>query len=265
MSSLIRFRDFLKEGKQVGLLYHITPAENVGRILIDDELKTHAQQISFSRDKRFWIVTGKDENSDIRFVIDGDKLSHKYKIVPTSGYKHKDHEAEERIYTKAVKPLSKYLLAIEIIGKHLTWHDLTLLRSYLGKHPHIKISSTVGALPIALRLKDLLKSIEGFYWRGDILSIDEYLEKHPHFEDWDGMDRGAAKTGAIPAESLVQKGVIFVDVVNEDPLKIKVCYHKDDHKSTADGIVKGIEKKIPEANVYSEMYEEPTEDRYDDD
>ena len=51
MSSLIRFRDFLKEGKQVGLLYHITPAENVGRILIDDELKTHAQQISFSRDK----------------------------------------------------------------------------------------------------------------------------------------------------------------------------------------------------------------------
>lgn len=88
---MIKLRDILKEGKQVGLLYHYTSKEGLKGILKSDQLDVSAElyqghelyYVSFTRNKNFhkkganWNV-----KTDYRITIDGDKLSNKYKIQP---------------------------------------------------------------------------------------------------------------------------------------------------------------------------------------
>jgi len=81
----------LKEGKQVGTLYHYTSAEGLKNILKTGQLKTSEENylghelyyISFTRNKNFHKKGSKfGVSTDYRITLDGDKLSNKYKIRP---------------------------------------------------------------------------------------------------------------------------------------------------------------------------------------
>lgn len=81
--------ELLNEGKQVGTLYHFTTIISACKIMENDEIKGgyrgefDSWGISFTRDKNFSqkgkrIIGG----TGVVFVVDGDKLSNKYKIAP---------------------------------------------------------------------------------------------------------------------------------------------------------------------------------------
>ena len=86
---------YIKEGKQVGDLYHVCTLDALVEYIIPENkleasgkywnrlLKTN-QAVSFTRDKLFVVPTEEIREADILFqiVVDGDKLSNKYKIVP---------------------------------------------------------------------------------------------------------------------------------------------------------------------------------------
>ena len=109
----------LDESKQVGTIYHYTTFEAGLKILQSNQLKsgeaadstkqTPVFAISFTRDKRFHDnhVVGFEESSfgntpQLRFTIDGNKLSNRFKVQPYSqggvfDKGKKSFEAEERI------------------------------------------------------------------------------------------------------------------------------------------------------------------------
>jgi hypothetical protein len=136
---MIRLRDLINEAKQVGTIYHYTTFESGLKILQSNQLKssdaadsTNAKPvfaISFTRDKRFHDnhVVGFEESSfgntpQLRFTIDGDKLSNRYSVQPYSqqGAFSKDRkgfEAEERVISDKIFtiPLSNYLISIDVL------------------------------------------------------------------------------------------------------------------------------------------------------
>ena len=131
MISLIEL--ILKEAKQVGTLYHFTSYFNAVDI-IDEDFKLSAkyspefregeeEYISFTRNKSLrstTITTGA-----VRFIIDGNKLSNKYKIIPYADFYHEygrnqdgGDESEERINAakyNGVVDFKKELVQIDII------------------------------------------------------------------------------------------------------------------------------------------------------
>jgi hypothetical protein len=125
---------FIDEAKQVGTIYHYTTYKNAVSIIDQDKLiADHTNDatnsnpkyaISFTRNKNFASTqrTLLPGTPRVRFIVDGDKLSNKYKIEPYAqkGFEKSDKnsfEAEERIvYGKpfSVK-LSDYLIGIDIV------------------------------------------------------------------------------------------------------------------------------------------------------
>ena len=123
----------INEGKQVGTLYHWTNNSNLLNILNTNTLVPnytegggiHKDQsgpyVSFTRSKdknQFTIA----EEANALLIIEGDKLSNNYKIIPFqdygSDYELSDDvgdqfdESEERIYKKTIKNLDKYLIKV---------------------------------------------------------------------------------------------------------------------------------------------------------
>jgi hypothetical protein len=129
----------LDESKQVGIIYHYTTFEAGLKILQSNQLKSGEAAdstksnpvfaISFTRDKRFHDnhVVGFDESSfgnkpQLRFTIDGDKLSNRYSVQPYSqgGAFSKDRkgfEAEERVISDKIFTisLSDYLISVDLL------------------------------------------------------------------------------------------------------------------------------------------------------
>ena len=136
---MIKLKDILKEAKQVGIIYHYTMFKNGLKILQSNELKgadaadsTNANPVyavSFTRDKRFhnnhnvgFDVSSFGQRPQVRFTIDGDKLSNKFKVQPYSqgGAFSKDKkgfEAEERVISnKSFSiPIIPYIKSIDIL------------------------------------------------------------------------------------------------------------------------------------------------------
>jgi hypothetical protein len=136
---MIKLKDILKEAKQVGIIYHYTTFEAGLKILQSNQLKSGEAAdstnsnpvfaISFTRDKRFHDnhVVGFDESSignkpQLRFTIDGNKLSNKFKVGPYSqqGAFSKDKkgfEAEERVISNKLFTisLSDYLISVDLL------------------------------------------------------------------------------------------------------------------------------------------------------
>lgn len=88
-------RIILNEGKQVGILYHVcSPIAYLKYIVPKDELAASGRYhnslygsdkyVSFTRDKHFVVSTGDTQSANviIRLVVDGDKLSERYKVRP---------------------------------------------------------------------------------------------------------------------------------------------------------------------------------------
>lgn len=155
---MILLIDLLNEAKQVGTIYHYTTFEAGLKILKSNQLKSGEAAdstkskpvfaISFTRDKRFHDnhKVGFDKTSwgskpQIRFTIDGNKLSNKYRINPYAQKSFwddnyfnkgaKGFEAEERvIYDKMFTiPLSDYLISVDLLieykkpSKNSDWMD----------------------------------------------------------------------------------------------------------------------------------------------
>jgi len=103
-------KEYLDEAKQVGTLYHFTSLYALKKILNNWCLKgmevygDEGEYISFSRNKDLIFETPKDE---VRIVLDGNKMSEKYKFEPyldnNNGIKRTGGEAEERINTQKYK------------------------------------------------------------------------------------------------------------------------------------------------------------------
>lgn len=94
----------LQEAKQVGLLYHNTPA--LTEILKSNCLKSHeANGISFDNEENWFNDFGWKSNSFYTLILDGDKLSENYKIIPVTDTKYEikvipSHQNPKRIEDK---------------------------------------------------------------------------------------------------------------------------------------------------------------------
>jgi hypothetical protein len=143
----------IDESKQVGTIYHYTTFEAGLKILQSNQLKsgeaadstkqTPVFAISFTRDKRFHDnhVVGFDESSfgntpQLRFTIDGNKLSNRFSVQPYSqggvfDKGKKSFEAEERVISNKpfTIPLSDYLISVDVLleykkpNKNSDWMD----------------------------------------------------------------------------------------------------------------------------------------------
>jgi hypothetical protein len=139
---MIKFLNILKEAKQVGTLYHNSQIWRIKKIIKDNKLEaisnTLNNLVNFrtkSDDVFFHPLAGsfvvKDNNKkyppyvsftrnktyartpdDVKIILDGNKLSQKYKIIPYSHFGgRKIDEMEERIY-KDVTNLDKYIIKL---------------------------------------------------------------------------------------------------------------------------------------------------------
>ena len=140
---MIKLQDILKEAKQVGIIYHYTTFESGLKILELNQLKsghtaesTNAKPvfgISFTRDKRFnnanravdFTNSSFGRTPQLRFTIDGNKLSNKFKVQPYSqggrfDKGKKDFESEERVTSDKLFtiPLSNYLISIDLLFEY---------------------------------------------------------------------------------------------------------------------------------------------------
>lgn len=131
---MISFKEYFIEGKQVGVLYHYTTLEYLFSIIATNRLGKHySTYVCFTRNKYFH-KQGHDIGGDAcRFVVDGDKLSHNYKIIPYNdltiqpstkqgkeGYRHDRivDEQEERIY-KIIDNFNRYIIKLQILQGRL--------------------------------------------------------------------------------------------------------------------------------------------------
>ena len=164
---MIKLTDLLKEiteAKQVGNLYHFTPLINIPNILdnglkfqknnIKDYLKEYS--ISATRSHNFsGFDTWDFMRKSCRIVLDGDKISQKYKIAPVNADNIWDLESsdasyygsknnnlyEERIYsdTPGYLPLN-YILKIDINTETKDWkYDTSIHQEILDKADMKKI------------------------------------------------------------------------------------------------------------------------------
>jgi hypothetical protein len=126
---LIEIYNELQEAKQVGTIYHFTSLPNLINILKENHLRAGAKirkYISFTRDKNFYkasdIRTRWGVDTEVRIVVDGDKLSNKYKIEPYNFFYNRKKmdlydkgEFEERIVSPVINNLDQYVIAYEIL------------------------------------------------------------------------------------------------------------------------------------------------------
>ena len=137
---MLRFKEYLEEAKQVGVLYHFTAFNTAWEILSDMVLKSGGEGgisiggsfsipikrnfISLTRNFNLKHVSNLKQNwASTRIVFDGNKLSNKYKIEPyvdiEFGITRKDFEqAEERIIGKEIK-IKGTVIQVDILKKWL--------------------------------------------------------------------------------------------------------------------------------------------------
>ena len=129
MIKLIEIYNELQEAKQVGTIYHFASLPNLINILKENRLRASnkvQKYISFTRDKNFYkasdtrTIWGVD--TEVRIVVDGDKLSTKYKIEPYNFFNTRKKmdlydkgEYEERVVSPVINNLDQYVIAYEIL------------------------------------------------------------------------------------------------------------------------------------------------------
>lgn len=125
------FKQHLKEGKQLGLLYHVTSLYNTISILKSNKMLGGIYKaVSFSRNKRYTGWNPKDHQ--VKITFDGDGLSNVFKINPYKGPRATPKEDEERILTdknNEIKNIKKYIKSIELFNTYdiasFPWHEET--------------------------------------------------------------------------------------------------------------------------------------------
>lgn len=117
-------KEIIKEAKQVGNLYHYTPIENIKNVLASQYLAPNDEgQISTSIRANMELnpLTKMDNKSIARIMLDGNKISNKYKIKPFS-FEREDLGEEQIIVNGKNFYFLPYLKRIDIFlnGKSKT-------------------------------------------------------------------------------------------------------------------------------------------------
>lgn len=111
----------MNEAKQVGNLYHFTPIASLIQIIKSNKLAAHvadnhsSASVSLTRDSHL----SRSKGSNARIVIDGDKLSNRYKVKPiniTSSDPYSpawETESEERVLGD-ITDLKKYIVSVDL-------------------------------------------------------------------------------------------------------------------------------------------------------
>ena len=145
------FLEYYTEAKQVGVLYHYTKFERLFDIIKQNQLTgtDKVPYVSFTRDKNFHAKGQHGSRlgivvNECRFVIDGDKLSHRYKLEPydyfggdepgsnkvdtsTGDVTHKGSwdEQEERTL-KPINDIKNYIIKIKLLKRSLDAYENNL-------------------------------------------------------------------------------------------------------------------------------------------
>jgi hypothetical protein len=121
MIKLINILREITEGKQVGTLYHYTFTWYLYKIIKTNTLESEDDWVSFTRskDKNQFEIS---QDSNCVIVVDGDKLSNKYKIKPFQDLGFisiggVEDEMEERVLGP-INDLNKYIIKIIIYITH---------------------------------------------------------------------------------------------------------------------------------------------------
>ena len=132
---MIKLANLLKEiteAKQVGTLYHFT--NDLPKIIQTNALKateikdspTHTGVVSLTRTPHITFDIAR--YSDSVLVIDGDKLSNKYKITPFKDPKvHWENEMEERVYNDIFN-LDQYIIKVILFEDEYDEEVIPLLK-----------------------------------------------------------------------------------------------------------------------------------------
>lgn len=151
----------LSEAKQVGLLYHAMDKDKLDNMLRYDSL---GDRNSFSRNKMYDYVVGRDKEYIYQLELDGDKLSNKYKIRPRNDGQGWVYDEYEEYIKDKITNVGKYITKIIIIQQKwyywltkgykkgtynkiygsyndgIRFNELSyLLSTYLKKYPHIEL------------------------------------------------------------------------------------------------------------------------------
>jgi hypothetical protein len=100
---MIKLIDILREAKQVGFLYHYTSPDNIKNIL-KNGIKFSFPQKEIS-DKYFISTTRRKQNWKHKtlIILDGNKISEKYKIIPIQASTYIDNPSDEWFKQVGVK------------------------------------------------------------------------------------------------------------------------------------------------------------------
>ena len=146
----------INEAKQVGTLYHVCTLDAlVNYIIPNNELKASGkywndlldtdQQVCFTRDPLFvvptWTVSG--GNILFQFVVDGDKLSERYKVTPfnfsdspNQRYREKEEDVIGPIsnFKSYVKEVRFDIKDLDVVSSNINniINDLENVKKYLG-------------------------------------------------------------------------------------------------------------------------------------
>jgi hypothetical protein len=260
--------------KQVGYIYHLTNTESDYRILREDTLgrtigSAKAEYVSFTRNPKYNAISGKwDDTPSLKFVVDGNKLSTRYKIRPHADIKSGfgGRFEQEEVVKGPIKDLSKYLVGIQVLNG---FKELRALRLYLDKHPHVKI---FGKLAPSF-LKPRLKEVEGYWYEGKhVPDIGQLLKTHKDFSDWEPIDIGYIISRDRPEDDLIlaHPSMLYVDVEEyQANLFLNIIYNPVDESKLKPFVKKLSEiTSLPEMKItqhkavseYPEHYEDEDED-----
>lgn len=166
--NIYRYKDFLAESKQAGILYHFTSPKGLRGILEDNEMSSAHGWVSFTRNynlKQWWEVYG----SVVRIAFDGDRISNKFKIEPNlfdpakdpifaptfpPSYKERldqyKKEAEERV-KGILKPVITYILKIDVLEPLPGDKNKDIIDELMLDYPDLDISYVDNFEPVKLQ------------------------------------------------------------------------------------------------------------------
>lgn len=175
--------EFINEGKQIGFLYHYTYLIHAIQIIDENVMKMGElhQSISFTRDKNFHkrSFIFRKEGRDVRIVIDGDKLSQKYKVQPYnyfSGWGNNskltakaggvgEDQSEETVLSD-IHDIKKYIISIDLPSPDMYSGSITVR----GKESNDWIKALGGDEPYKQKYVDIEDELD------NVNDVKDYFE-----------------------------------------------------------------------------------------
>jgi hypothetical protein len=192
----------LEFAKQRGQLYHFTSLKSLIKILSSNTLisspdyKPHPEHegpltslhyFSTTRDKFLYKKNPKIASYDVRLILNGDKLSSKYKIEPYYYYhdemidepapKHDQDESEERIIFKnpgEIPNASNYIIKIQILLDNVNINkSLDTIKYLIDKYPNIEILDKEKQINLEKSL--VYENVNKFDFKKALQSLTKYM------------------------------------------------------------------------------------------